>query len=596
MQWQRFRRSGPVGRVKRWDGILHSDDRPETPRWHLTVALVAAAVAGACSFWVATRQYGPTVHPDEWGFLLNGQVIVGHSEVQVPTGSFYPAGFGVVTGALALLTGSMAGQYRATLIVNFLLCLVVAWLARRVALRVFGLSGRMSWLAGALAFVAPGTIVSSLYSWPETAARVAFLLFVLGFHRVAETRSSTRVLVFGALIGFMPVLHGRFTLVLPVACVVILWWGFRRDISRAVAVGSCALATVAYLAGRSLNKMVKHDLYAQAWGQEDRLLKRIVDPSLWPALVRTMTGQTWYLIVTSGGLFMAAVFLVVRYSRSAPLRSAIDEPRRLTVLVIGASTALLVFTGGLQLLYGSRGDHLVYGRYVEILVPALLVTGCAAVESMPRTARRAWIVSAGASVLIAAFYVVVDGGDGVKGGWVRRNIVYPNIVGFDALRYVVRPGLITWGCATGAIALVLWWLSRSRDTRAVTALVVLLAVGSTWSITRTLPGRTDDLESTTVIPAYVETHGGSLIGYDGQVPNDAMYYYLRYKLHPAQVVRLFASGPGLMKAGEGDPVPAEISCVVGFRERPLSHGEWSIVADEPTMRRVLWQRVGTDHC
>ncbi|MEY2711229.1 MAG: hypothetical protein RL487_1012, partial [Actinomycetota bacterium] len=40
------------------------------------------------------------MHPDEWGFLLNGRVIMGHSEAQIPTGSFYPAGFGLVTGPL----------------------------------------------------------------------------------------------------------------------------------------------------------------------------------------------------------------------------------------------------------------------------------------------------------------------------------------------------------------------------------------------------------------------------------------------------------------------------------------------------------------
>ncbi len=585
-----------VARARRWDSILHNDHAPVVARWHLVVAGVAASIAGVSSLWVALHQSGPTVHPDEWGFLLNGQVIAGHPEVQVPTGSFYPAGFGVVTGVLARLTGTMAGQYRATLVVNFLLCLVVAWLARRVAVRVFGMSGPTAWLAATLSFVAPGTVVSSLYSWPETAARAAFLLFVLGFHAVAEKRGSVRVLVFGLLVGFMPVLHGRFTLVLPVACGIVLWWGLRRDIARWVALLSCALTTAAYLTGRSLNAFVKRELYAQAWGQEDRLLKRIVNPSLWPALVRTMTGQTWYLVVTSGGLFAVAVFYVWRNLRSAPLRDSLDDPRRLTSLIIGASTLLLVFTGGLQLLYGSRGDHLVYGRYVEILVPALLVTGCAAVDAMPRAARRAWLASAVASVAIAAFYVLIDFGDGVKGGWVRHNIVYPNIVGLDAIRYLVRPGLLTWGCAIGAVTVVLWWMSRAADMRAVVAVIVLLAVSSTWSITRTLPGRTDELESTTVIPAYVKEHGGTLIGYDGQVPNDAMYYYLRYRIHPAQVVRLFASGPGLMAAGAGNPVPANISCVVGFRERPMSHGEWTIVADEPTMRRVLWQRVGTDHC
>ena len=578
------------------DAQLHGDSAPVIEKWHLWLAGVVALVAGACSLWVALRQYGPTVHPDEWGFLLNGQVIVGHAEAQVPTGSFYPAGFGVITGAFALLTGSMSGEYRATLLANFALCVAVGLLAQRVARRVFGASVRMSWIAAALAFVVPGTVVSSLYAWPETAARAVFLLFVLGFHRTAETRKPSHVIALGLLVGFMPVLHGRFTLLLPVACGVILWWGWRRVIPRTVAFVACAASSVSYLAGRSLNALVKRELYVQAWGQEDRLLKRITNPSLWPALVRTMTGQSWYLIVTTCGLFAVAGFFAWHRARNGSLVSAATDARRLTVLVVATGTVLLVFTGGLQLLYGSRGDHLVYGRYVEILVPVLLVMACAAFEQAPRVARRALLVSAVASLAVAVFYVLIDMGDGVKGGWVRHNIVYPNIVGFDAVRYLVRPGLVTWGVAGLVVTAVVWAVARTRSGLAVVLVVVLSGVGSVWSMTHSLPGRTDNLESTVVIPAYVQAHGGTVIGYDGQIPNDAMYYYLRYQLHPVQVERLFASGPGLMAPGEGAPVPQAISCVVGFADRPPSHGEWVIVADEATMFRVLWQRVGTDRC
>ena len=596
MRWDPIRRSRAARFVSRLDASLHHADVPVVEQWHTVIAVACAVVAGLCSLWVAVRQFGPTVHPDEWGFLLNGQVIIGHPEAQVPTGSFYPAGFGVVTGALALLTGSIAGEYRATLLVNFALCITVGLLAHRVARKVFGLSAGMSLLAGTLAFVGPGTVVSSLYAWPETAARAAFLGFVLGFHRVAQTRSRAQVLVLGFLVGFMPVLHGRFTLVLPLACAAVLWWGWRRDISRAVAVAAVGLSAVAYLSGRTLNAYVKRELYAQAWGQEDRLLKRITNPSLWPALARTMTGQSWYLIVTTCGLFVVAVVFAWRVLRTGRAGDLAADPRRLTVTVTGSSILLLVFTGGLQLLYGSRGDHLIYGRYVEILVPMILVMACAAVESTPLLARRALAASAVAAPVIAAMYVLVDVGDGVKGGWVRRNIVYPNIVGLDALRYLVRPGLITWGVSAGLLTLGVWWLSRARDSRAVLTVVVVLAASSAWSITHSLPSRTDGLESSTVIPAYVGTHGGELLGYDGQIPNDAYYYYLRYRLHPVQVTRVYASGPGGMAPGTGDTIPDAISCVVGFSDRPPSIGEWRIVADETTMRRVLWQRVGTDHC
>ena len=140
MRLQRLSGSGPARLVKRWDAALHTDDAPVVSRIHVTAAVCAAVIAGACSLWVALRQYGPTVHPDEWGFLLNGQVIIGHAEAQIPTNSFYPAGFGVVTGVMAWLTGSISGEYRATLLVNFALCLAVGWLAHRVARTVIGLS------------------------------------------------------------------------------------------------------------------------------------------------------------------------------------------------------------------------------------------------------------------------------------------------------------------------------------------------------------------------------------------------------------------------------------------------------------------------
>ena len=596
MRLQRLSGSGPARLVKRWDAALHTDDAPVVSRIHVTAAVCAAVIAGACSLWVALRQYGPTVHPDEWGFLLNGQVIIGHAEAQIPTNSFYPAGFGVVTGVMAWLTGSISGEYRATLLVNFALCLAVGWLAHRVARNVIGLSRRMSLLAAALVFVAPGTVVSSLYAWPETAARAAFLLFVLGFHRVVRVRSAAAVLLFGLLTGFMPVLHGRFTLVLFVSCLAILWLGWRSDLSRIIAVSSVGLSAAAFMVGRALNAMVKRDLYAESWSQEGRLLKRLVNPTLWPALVRTMTGQYWYLAVTTCGLFAVAAYVVWREARQGPVATIATEPRRMTLTVTGVSVLLLVFTGGLQLLFGNRGDHLIYGRYVEIVVPVVLILGCAGFESEPLRSRRAMAVSTFLVPIVAVTYVLVDMGDGVKGGWSRRAIVYPNIVGFDSLRYLVRPGLLTWGAVGFVVTGVAWFLSRARDSRVLLAMVVLLSTSSVWSITHSLSARADDLRSTTVIPDYVKSHGGSLIAFDGQIPNDAMYYYLRFKIHPLQVVRVYASGTVWPATGPAQPVPQGINCVVGLADRPIVHGEWRIVADEKSMERVLWQRVGTDHC
>ncbi|MEY4015770.1 MAG: hypothetical protein RIS46_766, partial [Actinomycetota bacterium] len=117
---------------------------------------------------VALRQSGPTVHPDEWGFLSNGQVLIGHTEAPIPTGSFYPAGYGLITGLGALLTGSLHGAYRFALLVNVVLAIATAWFAGRLAVRGFGASKLMGRVVSGLVFMLPGTIVTAMFAWPET--------------------------------------------------------------------------------------------------------------------------------------------------------------------------------------------------------------------------------------------------------------------------------------------------------------------------------------------------------------------------------------------------------------------------------------------
>jgi hypothetical protein len=261
----------------------------------------------------------------------------------------------------------------------------------------------------------------------------------------------------------------------------------------------------------------------------------------------------------------------------------------LTLLVVLSCSGLLVFTGGLQLLYGNRGDHLIYGRYVEILVPTLIVLSVAAASHDALLARRAWLTGAVATAVVAAVYVLVDWGDGVKGGWVRNEIVFPNIIGTDAVRYLVQPGLITFALVFSLVGGALWWVSRSGGGRAVVALVVVLAVGSVWSVERSILPRTWRHARSGESVALVRDSGARLIGFDTGERNDRSYYYLRWKLFPVRVVRFDISAPGSV-------IPEGYSCVYGFGNRPPADGQWRVVADERVLERVLWQRVDADHC
>jgi hypothetical protein len=576
--------------INQLDQRLHKNRKSELSSLQTRIVLLAAFVCGIFMVSVALRQAGPTVHPDEWGFLSNGQVLIGHTEAPIPTGSFYPAGYGLITGLGALLTGSLPGAYRFALLANVVLAILTGWCAGRLAVQSFGASKLMGRIVSSLVFVLPGTIVTAMFAWPETASRLAFLVFISLVITVAKNRPTMQVLGLGLFTGLMPALHGRFTLLIPVIGLVFLWWGIQRLISRRVAVFALFVTAIGYECSRLLNQFVKRSLYGTSYDQETRLLRRLFDPTVWPALLRTMAGQTWYLTATSCGLVGVGIaFAMWRIRSDGGVRTVPADPQRLGLLVLVASSLLVIFTGGLQLLYGNRGDHLIYGRYVEILVPALLVVACVGLEKSFVLAQRAWLLTGIFVGALSLIYVLVDGGDGVKGGYSRNDIVFPNIVGTDVVRYLVSPGLVNFGAVFVLAALVLWTVSRRHGTWSVVVLTVALAAGSMYSGSRSILSRTDDLVAVSQTLAKVKDSGTQLVGFDMGVRNDRSYYYLRYKLHPIKIVRFDISGPDAV-------IPAEYSCVYGMPNKPPTDGQWVIVADEVVLQRVLFQRVGTAQC
>lgn len=578
-------------RLDRVDQVVHVAPGASPRDSHVRMVAVLAAACGAFMLSVALRQKGPTIHPDEFGFLTNGQVLIGHVEAQVPTGSFYPAGYGLVTGLAALVTGSIAGAYRLALVTNVVLAVAVGFAARRLAIRGFGVSPQMGTLAGLLTFVAPGTIVSAMFSWPETLARLAFIGLVGGVVWAARSWSARAVVILGAYAGLLPAMHGRFTLMLPVVCLVILWWGWRRDIGRIVALAAVGAAVAGYAVSYLMNKFVKDAVYGASYDQESRLLRRLANIDTWPALLRTMTGQSWYLLATSFGIVGIAVGWALWRARpgggEGPLRR---DPERIALLVMVACTAALVFTGGLQLLYGDRGDHLIYGRYVELLVPVLWVAALAAMEKATRVAQRVWFVSVGSIAGVAALYVLADGGDALKGRWfATRNVVFPNIVGTDFARYFVSPGLVTFALLFSGVGAVLWLLLARKGAIAPLAMVALLSVGGIVSGQRSILTRTEVFSATGVSLAVALSPDTERLGFDMGVRNDRAYYFLRYKMHPVLLDRFDVSS-------EEAVVPSTYRCIYGWADKPPRGGDWEVVAEEPQHGRVLFRRAESAGC
>jgi hypothetical protein len=569
--------------------MIAEGPKVEAQRRHAVISVSAAVVVGIFMLTVAWRMRGPTVHPDEFGFLLNGQIFLGHHEAVVPTGSFYPVGYGVVTAIGAALLGGISGAYRFALFFNLACASAVAGLVFVLARRVFQLPTYVAIIGSCLVFVAPGTVVSSAYAWPETAARMMALVWVLMLARVAMSMNSRLMISIGLLVGILPVLHGRFTLFIPITFLFFAWWFITKQCSRWVLGTSSALVFVSYFISYTLNTFVKTLVYTTSYDQENRLLLRLLKPELWTALIRTTAGQTWYLLATSAGLVgVAVIFMVVNLVAPSAQKKARD-PQYVAMMAILLGTISILFTGGLQLLYGRRADHLIYGRYVEVMVPALWLVGIVALYKAHRFVMRVWPVSVVAFVGISLLSQVIDGVDRVKDGYQLNTLVFPNTVGIDAMSKFVTPGFISLSIAFAIVTAVVCVMYLKRGAWAMTLLVLLLSAGSVLSAQDSLLPRGDYLEAAGVSRDVALLPGVEEIGFDKGISNDALYYFLRYKLHPVRLTYFDASSPEVQ-------IDSSYECIYGWRERQPAQGSWEVVAEEPGFQRVLFRRVGSTHC
>ena len=546
-----------------------------------SIAIVVAVVA-------AWRVSAPTIRPDEWGYLLNGQVLLGRHEPLLPYARYYGPVYGLVTAAGSVVTGSLSGAFRFALFVNVILMASTGLATARLARR-WGVGERLAALCGLVLMVAPGTMATSLYSWAEPMVRLLVILVVV-LAMDFETDGRGRALgAFIVLSGVAPLLHGRLVvLTLSSLMLVVLWWRAGRIPTRRFAVGVLSILLL-YVSGRSFAFMLRRWLYRNRMTQESRLVALLTDPHHLTDLVREMAGQGWYLLASTAAV--GAVGLTVSLVRG---RRALGREQRAgdrVALFVAVLSLLTLFMGSLQLVEATRGDQFVYGRYVETVVPVLFVVGISSLADAGRSRSRSWNIGIMGVLVVPVALVLVLRQD-IVSQWVRLNgaLRSPNIPALDGMQALIRgAGLVRFAVAFTVVSGVVMWVSRRSLVTALRLMAALFLVSSSWTALRTMDVRSEKWQGLGSTFATVREAGSATIGYDDSTPADKAYYVLRYRLHPVRLEWMRVSGPDAV-------VPAVVNCVYGYPDRTPTGGGWEIAGTEESIARVLWRRTTAARC
>jgi hypothetical protein len=336
----------------------------------------------------------------------------------------------------------------------------------------------------------------------------------------------------------------------------MVWLTVRRRLRPAALVLGVAVVALAFYGVHLLDSFLIDDNYAGSAPDElsERMDQLLQFGGLRTALAN-LFGQTWYLLVATFGLAAVAV-------------ADFQRRRRPLLGVLLALTALLLLISASAFPERTRPDMLIYGRYTEVVAPALIAFGLAALGQV--RVKLAWPLAGFAALTAVVVLIRVTASDpDAANRW--------NISALPFITVQLGPAILI-GAALVALAGA-WLLTRATElgpkVTGLLAVALFLAVAAygAWNPVRSSqravypPGWTSPQSA-------AEDAGAKTIAYDLDAYDTIGLYSLQWFL-PNTEMTLF----------HGNREAPRSSLVLSSEDWPRQRG---VKATE------LWREVGRD--
>jgi hypothetical protein len=432
--------------------------------------------------WHAVQRSTPFIFDDEFGYLATAASLAGRDWSAAAAGMpYYAPLYALFVAPVYLLPLGPVGVYRGALLVNSTFVAIATALLVRVATRRFpGVRPLDAMLCAAVAMSYPAVATYANLAMAESTLMLLVCLLVYLFSRRGGPWTAALI---GAIAAAAPITHPR-GLVLSIAVVLVAALEWRRGHlggRRALALLG-AIVVIASL-GAGLRSLQGHLLYGERPRSEQRLSKtresltRLASAEGREKAVLGTVGKGAYLATSTLGLvFLGGAITARRAIRrgAAPDGTSRDGDPAGEFLLL--ATAGLFALSVVFLIRGSRADHVLYGRYVEIVVPAVILQALLWMYGCPRLRRLGGFLAGGAAaaVLLALLAAIV--GRSVSGvhdwisttGWfVYRSPAWQSdlmtVAIGTTLSLAIGTALLAFRARWFTVWLALMWLASGRE-------------------------------------------------------------------------------------------------------------------------------------
>jgi hypothetical protein len=547
--------------------------------------LAGTVVLFAARLVLSLIRTGPVLVADEIGYLTNARVLTGGVAGALEQAPFYRGGYSLLIAPLVELGGSPTFTYHLVLVLNAALAASVFPLLYLLLTRFGGVRAELALWAALAGALYPALTVLSQVAMSENALFPLVVVWLIAFGGLlARDRRGSDIAWaagLGAATGALWAIHNRMIVAVALAVAGLLWLAWKRRLRPAAVAAGLAVIAVAFVGVHFLDGyLIDHNYGGSAPDELSERMDSLAGFSGLRTTLANLIGQSWYLLVATFGLAAAAAWDFFRgrselHQISPPGEEKFDavreEGRPVAVLgVLLALTGLLLLVSAAAFPERTRPDMLIYGRYTEVVAPALVAFGLAALSRV-RLPRLVWPAAGFAALTAVVVLIRVTASDPDA----------PNRWNISALPFVtvqLGAGILIGAALIAAAGAWLLWRAFSFGTRApaLIALGLFLAVVAygAWNPVRS--------SQRAVYPAgwespqaVVEDAGGKTVAYDLDHYDTIGLYAVQWFLPDSR-----------------------ISLFEGSREAPasrlvISDGEWA--QEHPAVpAKLLWSDPGRD--
>ncbi|SDJ25826.1 hypothetical protein SAMN04487760_104111 [Lachnospiraceae bacterium G41] len=331
----------------------------------------------------------PTILMDEYGYWANGAFFTGRNWSIIGSEmNYYSYGYSFLLTVIMVLFHSTALMYKAAIVLNIIIWIGLFEVIYQIEKILFEIDEKLMLMAAFVSCVYPSIALNVHITWSETLLALCFAISVLLFLKYLKNSNRVYLVLFFIDLVYLYSVHQRSIGILVAAIVsFVIFKKTKIQFLDILLVGLVLLIgffSVKYFKKNLLSNIYNVGSNTKAshtdYGGVLAYLFYILNFDGIRALLLSASGKALYLIVSTLGILPLSLVYLVKKIRNIRTDKENASLNRDYVYIYMLLSIVLMF--GIATYYTStnqRMDIVLYGRYVEFLIPPFIAFGLGSV-------------------------------------------------------------------------------------------------------------------------------------------------------------------------------------------------------------------------